>query len=351
MKYKYISLYKNKKNNMESSQPKKEGKYKDIIVSMDEENKKCVDCNNENPTKISVNNGVLICESCSEQHLKLGSSISYIRDLDDEFDEYLLNYLTLGSNSKFKRFLQDEHIDESFPIEKKYLTKACDYYRRILKQKVKGEPLFEKNYENPNEILENPENFFPEFENYQLKFVSDEKKNKTKVQQAKNALTHFGAGLFGLGKKAVSGIKQGANFVAVKAQPATKQIKKGAGVTAKYVGKGAGVAGKFIKKEAQVAGKVAGSAYTNLKNNIVKLNKKNKNIPGQPGDVNNINNEGEEGEQQQGEGEQVQGEQGPSIEEGNQNNNINMQEDEPKANEENNDSPVTGELSNKPLDQ
>lgn len=335
---------------------KKEGKYADIIVSMDEENKKCVDCEAENPTKISLNNGVLICESCAEKHLQLGYSISYIRDLNDEFDEYLLNYLTLGSNSKFKRFLVDEHIDESYPIEKKYLTKACDYYRRILKLKVRGDALFDKNYENPNEILEAPENFFPEFENYQLKKINPVH-SKTKVQQAKNVLSHFGAGLFGFGKKAVSGIKQGANFVAVKAQPATKQIKKGAGVAGKFVKKEAGVAGKLIGKGAHAAGKVAGNAYNNLKNNIAKLNKKKGNVPNindiQGEDVKEpgVNNEGAEGNEQAfdlgKEGGQQEG-QGPVVGGGEeQNNNKN---DEPKTNGENMDLPVTGELSNQPLD-
>lgn len=271
------------------------GKYTDIITSMDEENKKCVDCNKENPDKVSINNGVLICETCAEQHKQLGTMISYIRDLNDEFDEYLLNFLTLGSNSKFKRFLAEEHVDESLPIEKKYATKACDYYRRILKQKVKGEKLAEKDYENPNEIIEHPENYFPEFEDYQLKKSTG---GETKAQQAKKVLSNIGAGLFGFGKKVYSGVKQGANFVATKAQPAAQQVKKGAAF----------------------AGKKMGSAYSGLKNKIVSLNKgpAQKNQPEGAGE-----NPPEAGK-----------------EENKENNDV------PKANEEN---PDTGALANQPL--
>ena len=45
----------------------------------------------------------------------------------------------MGSNTKFKRFLVEESIDPTMPIEQKYLTKACDFYRRNLKKKVSGE--------------------------------------------------------------------------------------------------------------------------------------------------------------------------------------------------------------------
>ena len=227
----------------------KKGGYKDIILSIDEENSKCVDCGKENPTKVSVNNGIILCEGCAAEHAQLGPTISFILDLSGEFDEYLLNYFTLGGNSKFKRFLNEENLNTSLPINQKYLTKACNFYRINLKRKVQGEPLLEKNYENPNEILENPENHFPEFENYVLK--NQNKGNQTKMGQAKKVLGNIGTGLLGFGKKMYSGVKQGASYVAVKAQPATTQIKKGA---------------VFM-------GHQVGGAYSNLKNKIVAMNK------------------------------------------------------------------------------
>ena len=149
-------------------------KYKDIILSIDEENAKCVDCGKENPMKVSVNNGIILCEGCALQHLELGSNISYIRDLAGDFDEYLLNYFTLGGNSKFIKFLKEENVDTSLPINKKYLTKACEFYRINLKKKVQGENLIKKNYENPNEIVEN-------IDEYLLMYRLSQNKNTNKI--------------------------------------------------------------------------------------------------------------------------------------------------------------------------
>ena len=225
------------------------GQYKDIILSIDEENIKCVDCGKENPIKVSVNNGIILCEGCALQHIELGPNVSYIRDLSGEFDEYLLNYFTLGGNSKFKKFLKEENVDTSLPINKKYLTRACEFYRINLKRKVQGVDLLTKKYENPNEIVENMENNFPEFEDYVIK---NQKQNKNqKLGQAKKLIGNIGSGLFSFGKKVYSGVKQGANFVAVKAQPATNKIKKGA----------------------VYMGHQVGGVYSNIKNKITSLNK------------------------------------------------------------------------------
>lgn len=277
----------------------KTGQYKDIILSIDEENNKCADCEKENPTKVSVNNGIVLCEGCAAQHAQLGPSISYIRELSDNFDEYLLNYFTLGSNSKFKKFLKEENVDTTLPINQKYITKACDFYRINLKKKVQGEKLLEKNYENPNEILENPENHFPEFENYDIK-GNAQKGNTTKMGQAKKVLGNIGSGLFNFGKKMYSGVKQGANYVAVKAQPATQQVKKGV---------------VFM-------GHQVGGAYTNIKKKIISKNK------AEP-----------KNEEQQKEG------QNPEM-----NNNIenNQEEEQPKEEEKKNEE-SPGELMNQPL--
>ena len=247
----------------------------DLILSIDEENNKCADCGKENPTKVSVNNGIVICEGCAAEHTQLGPTISFVRELSDFFDEYLLNYFVLGGNSKFRRFITEENLDSSLPINQKYLTKACNLYRINLKRKVQGNKLLEKNYENPNAILENPENHFPEFENYIIKGAPQE--NQTKMEQAKKVLGNIGSGLFSFGKKMYSGVKQGANYVAVKAQPATTQIKKGA----------------------VYMGHQVGGAYTNLKNKIVALNKPKVEEQQKEGENPENNNEGGNNEQEQ----------------------------------------------------
>ena len=246
--------------------------YKDIILSIDEENAKCADCGKENPIKVSVNNGIILCEGCALQHLELGPNVSYIRDLAGDFDEYLLNYFTLGGNSKFKRFLKEENVDTSLPINKKYLTKACEFYRINLKKKVQGQNPLQKNYENPNEIVENMENHFPEFEDYVLKNKNQGKPQK--IDQAKKLIGNLGSGLFSFGKKMYSGVKQGANYVAVKAQPATNKIKQGAA----YMGH-------------QVGG-----VYSNIKHKVLTMNKGQKKEDEQKDENNdnNINNDNKE---------------------------------------------------------
>ena len=153
----------------------------------------------------------------------------------------------------------------------------------------------EKNYENPNEILENPENHFPEFENYVLK--NQNKGNQTKMGQAKKVLGNIGTGLLGFGKKMYSGVKQGASYVAVKAQPATTQIKKGA---------------VFM-------GHQVGGAYSNLKNKIVAMNKGHNKAEEQKKEGENVennfneppNNEQEQPKEEEKKG--IENQDGPGI--------------------------------------
>ena len=150
---------KNKKEQKNKKKENKEEEKRNLIIEIDEENNICVDCEKKYPTKISINNGVIICEDCAKKHELLGNSISFIKDIEDDFDEYLLNFIVLGSNSKFKRFLITEEIDQTLPIEKKYLTKACYFYRKNLKRKVLGKDIeIKKDYENPNEIVEDGDN-------------------------------------------------------------------------------------------------------------------------------------------------------------------------------------------------
>ena len=128
------------KKKKEKNEKKEKGEEKDIekiniLYAIDEENKKCVDCGKENPTKVSINNGVIICENCAKEHELLGHSISFIKNIEDDFDEFLINFIIMGSNTKFKRFLTQENVDLNLPIKSKYKTKAVDFYRKNLKAK------------------------------------------------------------------------------------------------------------------------------------------------------------------------------------------------------------------------
>ena len=155
-----------KKKKEEDKKRKEEEKKSDkvnIIYSIDEQNKLCVDCGSENPTKVSINNGILICENCAKEHELLGSSISYLKNINDDYDEFLINFIVLGSNTKFKRFLTNEKVDLNLPIKDKYKTQAVNYYRKNLKAKVEGKDEIKKEYQDPNEILNDLDDNYPEF--------------------------------------------------------------------------------------------------------------------------------------------------------------------------------------------
>ena len=150
-------------------QKDEELKNKNLIYSIDEENYRCVDCDKEKTTYISINNGVTLCDFCAKQHLLLGNSISFIKSINAQLDEYLFNYIVFGSNTKFKRFISKENLDQNLIIKTKYKTKCLSYYRKMLKSKVEGIPKPIKNYQNPNEIDEDINRCFPEFDKYKIK--------------------------------------------------------------------------------------------------------------------------------------------------------------------------------------
>ena len=107
-----------------------------------------------------------------------------------------------------------------------------------------------KDYEDPNEIVENPEDKYPEFEHYKIKskVVHDgalKSKQNTKLNK-------IGGNILSFGKKMYGGIKYGANVVAKKTEGPTKSIKKGAG---------------FL-------GKQVSNAYATIKKNVMKGQKK-----------------------------------------------------------------------------
>ena len=111
--------------------------YANLILNNDISNKYCVDCGRENPSHVSINNGVTLCEDCSDVHLSLGISVSYIRSLYGKWDNYLYKYFLFGGNQNFLNMLKMFSIDPSlYDINTKYTTKAISFYRKALKAKV-----------------------------------------------------------------------------------------------------------------------------------------------------------------------------------------------------------------------
>ena len=101
-----------------------------MIINI-EENKVCNDCEKKNPRWCSINNAVLLCESCGKKHSYLGYNISYFRKLKYEWDQYLTAYLERGGNSRYIRFCQQYDLT-NMPIEQKLKTKIMEYYRLLV---------------------------------------------------------------------------------------------------------------------------------------------------------------------------------------------------------------------------
>lgn len=171
-------------------------KNNNLIFIIDEENYKCVDCGKEKTTHISINNGVTLCSSCSLEHISLGHSISYLKNIDDQLDEYLFNFIVFGSNSKFKKFLLSEKMNRNLPIKNKYKTKGLYFYRKMLKNKIKGLPDPIKDYNDPNEIFENNNNDdFPELNRYKITkqiIINGTLKGESKLKKIINKIMNIG---------------------------------------------------------------------------------------------------------------------------------------------------------------
>ena len=100
-------------------------------------NSTCCDCGTEKPKWASLNNGIFLCLKCAGIHRGLGVDISTIRSLQiDSWTDKQLLYLTNGGNTKLKQIWEEYGINSSSSVEIKYKCKACDYYRKYLKNLV-----------------------------------------------------------------------------------------------------------------------------------------------------------------------------------------------------------------------
>ena len=105
------------------------------LLEKDYENKICVECKSPMPTFASINNAILMCGNCAEKQKELGYNISYIRELKSDWDQYLLNYLERGGNSRYIRLCKKYDL-ENMPIEQKLKTKIFEYYRLLVSKNL-----------------------------------------------------------------------------------------------------------------------------------------------------------------------------------------------------------------------
>ena len=106
----------------------------------EELNKYCVECGNENPEYISINNGIFICIECAQNHFKFPKNISKI--IKNNIQSLTLNEiqpLLCGGNKALLDFINNEYPKLSeFPPHILYRTQAMTYYRQHLQYLING---------------------------------------------------------------------------------------------------------------------------------------------------------------------------------------------------------------------
>ena len=256
-----------------------EARIKTIILNMDSSNKKCADCENENVTFVSINNGTVICSDCAEKHKHLSYWISFIKSFTEKWDDYLLKFLKNGGNSRYLKFCKDYKIENIKSIDR-YKTRGVEYYRLILKSEVMGfDPPDNINVNSAGEILENIENNYPEFENYSyVKHVDLEKLEKQfeidkKFNEENNAgLFQTFSGILGNFGKKLNEAKD--NIVG----KVNEKLNEEGGLMEKMKGMTEGVKNKyyqFMGKTEELNKNDNNNIQKNVKENVVENQNKN----------------------------------------------------------------------------
>ena len=149
-------------------------------IILENGNSNCFDCGSSKPKWSSVNNGIFICLKCASIHRNLGSNISVVKSLEsEEWNDKQVLFLKKGGNDNLKNFFNEYNIQEAFPIEVKFKTKASEYYRNNLRNIVekelnpefKGEELIKPNEKIGNEFINENKN---KDENYNKDLMAKE---------------------------------------------------------------------------------------------------------------------------------------------------------------------------------
>jgi hypothetical protein len=174
---------------------------KEKIFSLEPKNKTCNDCGDGNATYASINNGITLCDLCAQIHKNFGNQISFIKSLDEPLDDYLIRFYIYGGNKKFRRTLRKMGVNLDMKKGHLYRTFGADFYRRNLKAIVKGDSHLDIDFkENPNDIMKNDSNSFPEFNTYQINSFGLNNKNDifgqdNKINIIENELNDLNLGI------------------------------------------------------------------------------------------------------------------------------------------------------------
>ena len=123
----------------------------------DQMNNYCVECGEENPEYISINNGIFLCRICVQNHIKFPKCISRIKK--NNIKSLTLNeiqYLLCGGNRSLLNFICNEYPKlAELPSNILYRTQAMIYYRQNLQYLINGtippiKPSIKSAYSIPN---------------------------------------------------------------------------------------------------------------------------------------------------------------------------------------------------------
>ena len=156
--------------------------FKQTLFSLDKKNSSCNDCGEPDVKYVSINNGITLCELCAEIHKNFGYEISFIRSIEDQFDDYLVGFFIYGGNKKFRKKLRSLGVNLDQKKGNLYRTFGADYYRRDLKSIVKGNSHLDIDFEKANEVMKEETNNFPEFANY----IVNSNNHKEQMMQVNN---------------------------------------------------------------------------------------------------------------------------------------------------------------------
>ena len=172
---------------------------KQTIFSIDSKNKRCNDCGEKHISYASINNGVTICNLCVQIHRQLGTKFSELKKIDEEFDDYTMNFFIYGGNKNFHKFLKELGVNSSIQRSKLYKTKGADYYRKYLLAKVKGVENTAKKPDNPNEIMEDDNdndndknNIDDDLDNEHINNIKNDKKSINNIHNFLNINNNLG---------------------------------------------------------------------------------------------------------------------------------------------------------------
>jgi len=89
-----------------------------------------------------VNNAIYLCLNCAGEHRGYGVNISYVRSITmDSWNDNNVSIISKGGNRKLNELLGLYHINKKKLNVNLYNTKILDFYRRLIKCEINGEPL------------------------------------------------------------------------------------------------------------------------------------------------------------------------------------------------------------------